>query len=424
MSEEVSADIVIIGGGVAGSWLLNHFSRAGYQTLMFEKDRLGGVQTSASQGMIHGGIKYTLGGALTSASETIAGMPESWRRCIAGEMEPDLREVKILSDHYYLFSDASFSSRLTTFLGSKVVKGRVDQLKKQDYPPAFQSKAFGGKVYRLQDFVVDPKSLIDVLTRQYRDHIFNAQVTPVMAARGNLDFLKVSSLKVTRHKVAGTQAEAETKYGKKVRARLYIFAAGTGNEDFLIQTGRETVRTQRRPLHQVMIKAPSLPSVYAHAFALKSGSLPRITITTHKAEDGDDIWYLGGDLAETGVSRSESEQIKFSKKEIKSLLPWVDLEGAQWKTFKVDRAEPGTAQGQRPDQPVLIEDGNMIFCWPIKLTLTPLLAAEVMEKVSSIVTPSSCNPDLKVLDGLLPPAEADGPWEAFVEGKGSQIPCK
>jgi hypothetical protein len=60
---------------------------------------------------------------------------------------------------------------------------------------------------------------------------------------------------------------------------------------------------QRRPLHMVMAKGPSLKPLYAHC--LGGGTKPRITVTTHPAADGQWVWYLGGDIAEAdGVARA------------------------------------------------------------------------------------------------------------------------
>jgi len=101
----VSCDIAIIGGGVAGLWLLNLLRQRGYNALLCEAIELGSAQSIASQGMIHGGIKYALGAALTGASEAIARMPERWRACLAGNGELDLRQVQVVAQAYHMWSD-------------------------------------------------------------------------------------------------------------------------------------------------------------------------------------------------------------------------------------------------------------------------------------------------------------------------------
>ena len=68
-------DIAIIGGGIAGLWTLNQLRNRGYSAILFEHNALGSDQTIGSQGMIHGGVKYALAGALSNSSETIAAMP-------------------------------------------------------------------------------------------------------------------------------------------------------------------------------------------------------------------------------------------------------------------------------------------------------------------------------------------------------------
>ncbi|MDA0272738.1 MAG: FAD-dependent oxidoreductase, partial [Proteobacteria bacterium] len=118
-------DAIILGGGIAGLWLLSLLRNQGFEAILLEKDELGAGQTFASQGMIHGGIKYSLAGAMTGASESIADMPSRWRSCLAGTDTVNLEGVCVLSDAYYMFSDARFSSKLTAFFGSKAIEGRV-----------------------------------------------------------------------------------------------------------------------------------------------------------------------------------------------------------------------------------------------------------------------------------------------------------
>ena len=128
--QQLQLDIAIIGGGIAGLWTLNQLRGLGYSAVLFEQEALGSHQTIASQGMIHGGIKYALGGALSGGSETISAMPAAWRACLAGDGPVDLRGAKVLSDDFYLWSAGSLQSRMTSFFASKMLRGRVQKLKR------------------------------------------------------------------------------------------------------------------------------------------------------------------------------------------------------------------------------------------------------------------------------------------------------
>jgi len=49
-ADQLSCDVAIVGGGVAGLWLLNLLSQRGYNVLLFEAEALGNAQSIASQG--------------------------------------------------------------------------------------------------------------------------------------------------------------------------------------------------------------------------------------------------------------------------------------------------------------------------------------------------------------------------------------
>ena len=140
----VEPDVAIIGGGIAGLWLLNRLRNLGYSALLFEHRALGSDQTVASQGMIHGGIKYALGGSLSGGSEAIAEMPDRWRECLRGDGDVDLTRCKVLSEEFYLWSDAKLLSRMTSFFASKSLRGRVDKINSREGPEVFRDPAFRG----------------------------------------------------------------------------------------------------------------------------------------------------------------------------------------------------------------------------------------------------------------------------------------
>lgn len=338
--------------------------------------------------MIHGGIKYALGGFTTPSSETIANMPSVWETYLAGKGAFDLSAVRVLSRDYYLFSDSSVSSRVTAFFGSKSIRGRVAKMPASEHPQPFSHAAFKGALYRLADIVVDTPSLVSELANGAPGRVLQADARAVRGSDGGVTHLQLQD-------------------GSTLSADCYIFAAGQGNGALIEAAGIDVVTMQRRPLKQVLVRAPGLPETYAHGVSLGAGAKPRITITTHTRKDGERVWYLGGNLAETGVARTDAEQVLHARAELGALFPWIEWHNADIRTFDVDRAEPATENQGRPDTPYVKRVGNVLICWPTKLTLAPLLADEVMAQLkhASAAAASGSLPRLPV------PPVGNPPWE-------------
>lgn len=360
MPSVISTDVLIVGAGVAGLWLNARLRRLGYSTVLVERASLGGEQTLKSQGIIHGGAKYALHGALTGASEAIADMPRRWSEALAGNGELDLRGVRLLSDAHYLWSPGTLAGNLTSFFASKAVRGRVDQVKGDQLPPALQDRGFKGKVYRLAELVVDVPSLLSRLDELGGDSLLaGEQIEPLQEA-GELLGLRVD--------------------GREIRAQRVVLSAGAGNAALLAAIGLSQPAMQRRPLHMVIAKGASLKPLYAHC--LGGGPKPRITVTSHPAADGQWVWYMGGDLAEAdGVAREPEAQIAAAKKEVASLLPWIDLSQVRWATVRVDRAEPAQSGLVRPDNAFVAEHDRLLIGWPTKLALAPDFADRVLKNL-------------------------------------------
>lgn len=350
MASVISTDVLIVGAGVAGLWLNARLRRQGFSTVLVENHSLGGAQTLKSQGIIHGGAKYALHGALTGASEAIADMPRRWREALAGDGELDLSGVRLLSDAHYLWSPGTLAGNLTSFFASKAVRGRVDQVKGDQLPPALQDPRFKGKVYRLAELVVDVPSLVERLAELAGDSLLAGQKVEPLFENERLIGLRVDGLDILAQRI--------------------VLSAGQGNAELLASLEINVPAQQLRPLHMVMVKGPSLKPLYAHC--LGGGPKPRITVTTHPAANGEWVWYVGGDIAEAeGVARTPDEQIAAAKKELTSLLPWVDLSQAQWATLRVDRAEPAQSGLVRPDNAFVSDTGRLLVGWPTKLALAP-----------------------------------------------------
>jgi glycerol-3-phosphate dehydrogenase len=358
----IRVDVAIVGGGIAGLWLLNLLRARGYTAVLIERSAFGDGQTIRSQGMIHGGLKYALSGSVTAASEAIATMPDRWRACLSGSGEVDLRGVQASADRCHLWSpNESMLGRLGGFLASKALRGRVSRLGPRDRPPPFDNAGFNGVVYELDELVLDVPSLLARLADAQRAQTLRAEVSRdciVRGGDGSIASVRLPDVDIT--------------------ASRYVFAAGAGNEALVGCFGESAPKTQQRPLHQVIAHHPDLPALYGHCVPQFAKIEPRLTVTTHTDTNGERLWYLGGQLASDGVERDESAQQQHARADLKACLPWLDLSSARFESLRVDRAEPRQSGGRRPDEAYVAAVANALICWPTKLALAPDLGDKVL----------------------------------------------
>ena len=393
-------DIAIIGGGVAGLWLANRLANTGYSLALFESKALGSDQTVASQGMIHGGMKYTLSGTLTGASEAIAEMPRHWRACLCGEGDVDLRNTRILSDHFFMWSSETMTSRLTTFLASKLTRGRVEPVADDKRPPLLRNNHFSGSLYRLEDLVLDVPSLVTNLANNLPSRVFQVEENSTRltaAANGEVSLI--------------TEQDGRS---IEVTAQRIVLTAGKGNAALLQQLGLQQPAMQVRPLQQVMVKHHYPHRFYGHC--LGAETTPRLTISSHTTSYGAPVWYLGGSLAERGVHQDAAELIENAKQELADLMPWLDFSEAEWAPLPVERAEPLQRHFARPDNAFAAQvagTNNLILGWPTKLTLAPNLANEILALLNKdAITPGGeTNEAAELGRHLMRAPIAKTPWD-------------
>jgi glycine/D-amino acid oxidase-like deaminating enzyme len=400
MEAQWTGDVVIFGGGISGLWALERLKKAGYSALLLESQALGARQTIASQGIIHGGTKYTLTGKVSDSAEAIGAMPQIWKDCLEGKGEIDLQAVKTLSSAQYLWSAGALRSKVATFFAGQLMKSRVESLVGEDRPQIFQNPAFKGSVYRLNELVLDVHSLLEKFSKENHDSLLK------------IDWPKGIQIDRARKRVRLTSPGGNS---LTLQARAIIFLAGKGNEALLNSVGlKHEIEMQRRPLKMLMIKGKALPPLYAHC--IDASSVPRLTITTHEAKSGDQVWWIGGKPAEEGVGKPLQEVLKSLKKELKSLLPWMNYALVEATSFSISRAEPLNEDGKRPTQSALSEKDGIWCGWPTKLTLAPQLATKVLkmsEKQLGAPRKASLSAEShSIFQAWARPEIASYPWDA------------
>ena len=387
----IEPDVAILGGGIAGLWALNRLRSLGFAALLFESCELGGGQSINAQGIIHGGIKYLPGG---SEAGELAAMPDAWRDCLAGKGPVDLRDCRVLSDCIHLFSRDSLPARLLAALAGKQLRARVDRLTRDDWPPALQATLRSGDVYRVDEPVLDMPSLLSALA------------APVLRHSYAID------RDIGRVQLDGHRALLQLP-GCTVRPRLLLLCAGTGNAALLKQLGAKAPAMRRLPLQQAVVSGAGLPLLFAHC--LGAQATPRFTITSHRDEAGNTLWYLGGGLASESAGRGPAELIDRARSELSDALPGLDLNGCRWATVPVDRAEGDSGTGRDTGQPFIAPVpgvANALAAWPTKLALAPALGERLERFLRETGIAPGAAPDTSLLDGLPRPPIARPAWEA------------
>lgn len=387
MATAVSVDVLIVGGGIAGLWTLARLKQAGYKAVLLETDSLGAGQTRFAQGIIHGGTKYALTGKLTASSEAVADMPALWRDCLNGTGQLDLTQATLLSDAHYLWSTSSLTSRVSGFFASKLMRARTNELDQRTRPELFKHADFKGQIYALDEPVFDAMSIIRAIAEPIKESIL--------------------AIKTDSFKFAGDKLMVETQDNKSYEFsfKKIVLTAGQGNAGLLSELGLQQPEMQLRPLKMVMLRGGLSDMVFAHC--LGASVNPRITITSNRDEQGEIIWYLGGQLAEDGIERSDAEQIEQAKKELFELIPWLDQSKCQWATLDINRAEvkkPGT---KRPDTFFVEQQDKVITAWPTKMALSPIMADRVLEIITN---EKLTRIDDESLPAWLAPSYASLPW--------------
>lgn len=386
-------DAVIFGGGVAGLWTLDRLVRQGCQAVLLESRALGCGQTVSSQGIIHGGMKYSLQGWLSKSAQHIRMMPEIWQQALLGRTAPNLTNTRLRSPACYLWQTESLAS-MAGMLGARIgLQVSPEPVAEDDRPPVF-AKVSGG-IARLPEQVIDPASFLTDIAEQYRDRMLLIDTSDE-----GLKFELSSPGDVVRIRLS----RPELKETLTLEPAQVLLTAGAGNARLRKAVGLSSDVMQRRPLHMVLARGP-LPELHGHCI---DGLKTRVTVTSTTDGDNRMVWQVGGQIAEDGVRMTPRQVTEHAARELQTVLPQLDLSQVEWSSYTVDRAEAVTEGGARPETIQVLCAGNVTTGWPTKLALAPLLAEEMAARVQPSVPESAWTPQL--LQRWPKPPVAEYPW--------------
>ncbi|MCP4498114.1 MAG: FAD-dependent oxidoreductase [Phycisphaeraceae bacterium] len=403
-SEGQPVDLAVIGGGIAGLWILDAAVRAGRNAILVEAFELGHGQSVAAQGIIHGGLKYTLRERDLDAAGAIADMPGFWRdRHESNDGPgPDLRDARMSTPCTWMWRTDSLASRLGMLGAKAALRTRPETVPESDRPALLRTAS--GAVLRVAEPVFDTRSVLSAIADAH-----SGRIVGVDGPEG-IEFASAGGC-VERMILRSGDAEVA------VRPASVVLAAGVGNEGLLARLGLDAEVAQRRPLHMALVRSRSLPEFHGHCV---DGNKTRVTITSARDDAGRTVWQLGGDLAERGVDRDDAAQRRAACDEVRGVLPGLDLdriEDLEWSSYRVDRAERRTRAGLRPDdaEVMSLHAGRLTTAWPTTWAPAPRLAAAVLEATEGTVesTPETLTPQHPPaeFETLRRPRVAAFPWE-------------
>jgi hypothetical protein len=292
-----------------------------------------------------------------------------------------------------MWSKEQLSSKIVSFFASKALSSRMQTVAKSEQPELFQNPRFKGALYRLDEPVLDIPTVLKAITEPWQERILK------IPADATISWQKqntVQSLQI------GDNIE--------IQAQQFVLTAGEGNQALLNSLDIESPSMQCRPLQMVMCKAKdtqqSLPPIYAHS--LGSGSKPIATITSHISEDGNVVWYIGGNIAEQGVDKSVENLTHEAEALLHDILPWFETPELEWATHTINRAEPKQSALSRPDTAFLESIDNVHIAWPTKLALAPDLSDKIIENLTN----QNLVAGMHTCSDIFPPAKIAPPlWD-------------
>ena len=306
--------------------------------------------------------KIIIGKLLPDIAGNLLQTAELWDSALSGKGEIDLSETEIYTEKQLIwqsqaFLSSFFTSSLLDLSAKEIFQSQVQKLSPLEYPFWLEQKK---KAFWLKEKVINNHSLFQNFYKQQKKNYYQIGAIKNIHICDNFISLETGDV--------------------LLKAQKIILAAGQGNVA-LAKKFRIKQKIQLRPLKMLAVKLSlenisneRSPKIYGHCIG--KSTKPLFSISTHKRKDGGLVYYLGGKIAEDGVGEEDSKLITEVKEQLKknTKFKW---EGAEWKSIKIDRAEPEQKKGRLPDEAFIKCFDKTILCFPVKLALAPQMALDV-----------------------------------------------
>lgn len=416
----VDLDVLVVGGGAQGLWLLNDLSKYGYRAVLVEREALGGGQTCHSHALIHRGHYYD-DIDMMIVLNAAAHFWESfvWRKGVS-----KLNTAKALAGfgpgtaverHTYFWRTAGLTFRDCTEVPDVLEGGQVTHL------------------FETEEFSLDARRVVEALAAEVDNSIYKVNESD-------------SALQFERNGRTITSVTAELE-GETVelKPRFVVLAAGVGNFQLLERLGAEhsdlpvraPVQAQRKN-HMLVVRGPGLPQLTA-VFPIRGGLQGVFICSRPDPVHGGHLWLVadhnstphawssnGDRPADARVSREWVARILVS---LKATAPGVlgsDLTSQlELCAYTGLTSERNFGVGQHMTDCYIDPLGfdNLLTIWPTKLTLTPFASNVAVRFIRpKVPDPSGVWPTIdRPINAASPPVAsetwAQEPYENTVGAK-------
>lgn len=375
--DEVRVDVLIIGGGAQGLWLLNDLTDKSYSAMLVERDRLGAGQTGHAHAVMHYGAYYSdvammrrLNSAATYWTSFInrTGLrPVTGQPGFAG-FGPGLCARK----HQLLWDEAGLTYR-----------------RARSVPPILQ----GGEIaalYEVKEYGLNASDLVTAMARDVKHLIYKLD-----DVAEPLRFIRAGNRVVTVALSIG---------GRWTRVRpAYVFlVAGEGNLDLLHQMGLDrdphrgspVLVQARRKSQMLVLRGPHLPTLAA-VFPIASGLQGAFIASRPDPEVGGSAWLVSDHHA-TPFTAGASPDIEpgwvqnllGTLRRVAPRALHTSPLGTLWASaYTGVTSERNFGAGAHGTDYYLESFGmeNLTAIWPTKLTFTPAASDAALRRVHEVI---------------------------------------
>jgi glycine/D-amino acid oxidase-like deaminating enzyme len=368
-------DVLILGGGGLGLWLLNDLHRHGYSALLLERRELGGEQTGHSHVYLHQGHLYQE----VSLAARLRHVTPRWLEWLR-ENAPS----RAVGPSYFGFENPADAELKKTLWSNPELSLPFRELDGQDHPAALQ----GGSV---QVVLESPEISLDgeALVRALGD-----RVAPMIGQVTEVDDIRLGP---GAARVEAVEAILPPGVRVTFRPKALVLAAGASNQALLDRAaggrsalaGQVREAQQIRKAHMLVLRGPK------ELLSPLTGVFQPFGLFLVSRDLGDEVVWLVSDARSPSLWSAEDWLVYDERWWLPQVVAalwklsprcFAPPEALRWGVYAAPKAE-GRATGAIPHEERIerFRLANLWAVWPTKLTLVPQVSAVVVEQIRQLV---------------------------------------